>query len=537
MRRRNWLAGVVVLAGSLGSGVASCVIFNFDVTSCNDYPMPGCPGVSTRDGGHDGGPDCSGDPTTDPAIVTDECGVFVSASAAPGGDGKQATPFQTFAEAAAAKPPRVFACAGMYTETMQVSFSGGVAVYGGFTGCTATSWTWSAGMQAQIATVAGEPGVVLDGGANHLENVSVTAPGAPGAVAGGSSIALLVNGGSLDMTNGMLTAGNAQNGGTGSSQAGDSPQDGTTGATGANACDSGGMHIGAAGATNTCTATGGTSTAGSGGDGGDAMGDPAGSGTDGSAMPPATASGTNDGKGGAGEGSVLCAQGDPGAPGAAGNSGAGAPSGGALSKNGYMGNAGNDGTNGSPAQGGGGGGGAKGIASATCMGSPANDIAGASGGAGGTGGCGGALGGGGQAGGSSIALLVLDASVTLSDVTLTAGKGGNGGGGGNGQDGGNGGGGGMVGAGAGAAHASCAGGTGGQGGGGGPGGGGQGGHSLGIAFQGTTAPKGGTFMIDLTKNGTGGMGGVNNMTPTMGKGADGVAADCWDFVAKAACKS
>ena len=130
-----------------------------------------------------------------------------------------ALPFATFAEAAAAKRPRVFACAGMYTETMQVSFSGGVEVYGGFTGCTATSWTWSASMQAQIATVVGEPGVVLDGGANKLENVSVTAPNAPATMPGSSSIALLVNGGSLDMTNGALTAGDAQDGAAGTSTA------------------------------------------------------------------------------------------------------------------------------------------------------------------------------------------------------------------------------------------------------------------------------------------------------------------------------
>src|ERR1700679_4110004 len=56
-----------------------------------------------RDGGADGAegaggsaPSCAGDPTQDPAIVNDNCGVFVSASAAPGGDGKEARPFQTF---------------------------------------------------------------------------------------------------------------------------------------------------------------------------------------------------------------------------------------------------------------------------------------------------------------------------------------------------------------------------------------------------------------------------------------------------------
>jgi hypothetical protein len=538
MRRTNLLAGVVVLAGSLASGVVSCVIFNFDVTNCDDYPMPGCPGVSTpdggHDGGHDGGPDCAGDPTTDPAVVTDACGVFVNASAAPGGDGKQASPFQTFAEAAAAKPARVFACGGTYTETMQVTFSDGVAIYGGFTGCTDKSWTWSASAHAQIATVADKPGVVLDGGANRLENVSVKAPGAT--MPGGSSIALLVNGGSLDMTNGALTALDAQDGGAGTSLMPDSSLDGAQGAAGADACSLGGTHPGAMGATNTCTATGGTSTAGNGGDGGDLMGDPAGSGANGSAMPTATAVGMADGKGGTGEGvnaAPLCTTGDPGAPGTAGNSGGGAAGPGGISAKGYQGAAGTAGGNGTPGQGGGGGGGAKGAMSVTC-GSMTAAVPGASGGAGGTGGCGGNAGGGGQAGGSSIALLVLDADVTLSNVTLTAGKGGNGGGGGNGQDGGTPGSGGALGNGA-SLNPSCAGGSGGKGGNGGPGGGGQGGHSLGIAFQGTTAPKGGMFAIDMTKNGTGGAGGMNNMTANMGTGADGIANDCWDFGKKAAC--
>jgi hypothetical protein len=533
--------GGLILAGAVAAAVActlpiGCIEINIGSDCDLNLNCPSGPSGSTGTGAHDGGtggsnPDCAGDPTTDPAIVTDACGVFVDASAAPGGDGKQASPFQTFAEAAAAKPARVFACAGTYTETMQVTFSDGVSIYGGFTGCTGKSWTWSASMQAQIATVADKPGMVLDGGANHVENVTVTAPGAT--MPGGSSIALLVNGGSLEMANGALTAGDAQDGAAGASLMPDSSLDGATGANGANACDPGVTHPGATGATNTCAATGGNSTAGSGGDGGDPMGAPAGTGTNGSSMPTATPSGTNDGKGGAGEAAVLCANGDNGAPGAAGNSGGGATGPGGISAKGYQGIDGAPGGNGAPGQGGGGGGGAKGAMSVTC-GSTTASVPGASGGAGGTGGCGGAKGGGGQAGGSSIALLVLDADVTLSNVTLTAGKGGNGGGGGNGQDGGHGGNGGSKGNGTGSANDGCQGGAGGKGGAGGPGGGGQGGHSLGIAFQGITAPKGGTFMIDMTKKGTGGAGGMNNAN--MGTGADGVAANCWDFGKKAACK-
>ncbi len=494
-------------------------------------------------GGHDGGtggtgggnPGCAGDPTKDPTVVADNCGVFVSAGAAPGGNGKKATPFQTFAEAAATKPSRIYACAGTYAETGQVSFTGGVEIYGGFTGCTPAGWTWADAMEAQITTAPDVPGVVLNGGANKIENVSVTAPAAT--MPGGSSIAVLVNGGSLDATNAALAAGDAQDGAAATSLMPDPALDGATGAGGVDACNTGLTSPGAMGSTNTCI-TGGSSTAGSGGDGGDATGDPAGSGVDGSAVPPATALGMADGKGGSGEGekaAPLCTTGNPGAPGTAGSSGGGATGPGAISATGYQGASGVAGGNGMPGQGGGGGGAAKGAMSITCN-AVTTPRLGASGGAGGTGGCGGNGGGAGQPGGSSIALLVLDAEVMLTNVTLTASKGGNGGAGGNGQSGGHGGSGGAKGTGTGSLNDACPGGDGGKGGVGGPGGGGQGGHSLGIAFQGTMAPTGGTFTITMTNAGTGGPGGTGNATTNAGQGANGIAENCWDFGADAACK-
>ena len=381
----------------------------------------------------------------DPAIVTDECGVFVSASAAPGGDGKEATPFQTFAEAAAAKPARVFACAGTYTETMQVSFSGGVEVYGGFTGCTATSWAWSASMQAQITTVAGVPGVVLDGGANKLENVSVTAPSAPTTMPGGSSIALLVNGGSLDMTNGALTAGDAQDGAAGATLAADSTLDGMHGRQRRRHVQRRQRRTPARWARRTrarqaaarpraTAATAGTRRA----------IQRAAARTAARCPPRRRRHDRRQGRHRRGRERRCrsCDDGDHGAPGAAGNSGGGATGTGTLVEDRLPGRRrhGRRRTA-TPGQGGGGGGGAKGAMSVHLRlyddrrpGSQRRRgrhrrlrrqrwAAAAS------------------AGGSSIALLVLDAQVTLTSVTLTAGKGGNGGAGGNGQNGGQGGGG------------------------------------------------------------------------------------------------
>lgn len=497
---------------------------------------------STSSGTGGGNPACEGDPTQDPRLVRDDCGVFVSATAAPGGDGTKDSPLQSFGAAAAMGAKRVYACSGMYTETAPVSFSGGVELYGGFTDCTA-NWTWSSSASAQVTTAADVPGVVLAGGANHVENVSVTAPAAT--MMGGSSIAMVVNGGSLAMVNGALTAGDAKDGEAGVTVPDDATLDGDTGDSGKSTCDAG-LHAGPMGKTKTC-ATGGSSTAGNGGDGGQIMSmmlQPAGNGTDGLASP--AVGQPPDGQGGLGEGQTdpmtmmpvaSCKIGQPGANGTAGNSGDGAAGIGSISASGYVGALGKDGANGTPGQGGGGGGGAKGGKSIDC-GMGLTDVFGASGGAGGTGGCGGALGGGGKPGGSSIALLVLDAQVTLTSVTLTAGLGGKGGTGGNGQSGGQKGNGGGPGAGKGTAQASCRGGDGGQGGPGGPGGGGQGGHSLGIAFKGTKAkaPMGGTFKIDMTKNGKGGDGGANNTAANAGKGADGVAGNCWDFMTNVACK-
>ena len=69
-------------------------------------------------------PSCEGDPTTDATLVREECGVFLSASAAAGGKGTKTNPYQTFAEAsAAAKVKRIYACAESYAETMPVVFS------------------------------------------------------------------------------------------------------------------------------------------------------------------------------------------------------------------------------------------------------------------------------------------------------------------------------------------------------------------------------------------------------------------------------
>ena len=538
--------GLMVISGAVAAvsaavSFAGC-FFDPGYDDCSLYPGAGCGSPSTTTttgtgsgggGGGDGGqpPDCAGDPTQDPALVRDECGVFVSASAVQDGDGSKTRPFKTIADAAASTGvKRIFACAEVYNEAATVSFTGGVDIYAGFANCaSASGWSWQPTSFATLNGAPDLPALVLDGGASHIENLHVVA--AQAALGGGSSIAMIVNGGTLDMPNGSLEAKAAKTGDPGVHLADDAALDGEQGDSGVGICDSGASNPGPTGKTKVCASSDG-STAGNGGDGGGLTAgtpDPAGSGTDGT---PPDVSQPTKGVGGIGEGQGTpaansCDIGQPGANGVAGSSGAGASGAGALSASGYSGNKGGAGTNGKPGQGGGGGGGAKGATSITCN-TVTQDRVGASGGAGGTGGCGGALGGGGNPGGSSIALVSLNATITLGQVTLKAGLAGDGGKGGDGQSPGKKGIGGNPGAGQGAANDSCRGGDGGRGGAGGPGGGGQGGHSLGIAFKGK-APTGGTVQIDMANNGKGGPGGNGNSAADNGKGADGVASNMMSF--------
>jgi hypothetical protein len=525
MRRTWWMAtGIAALGAVSGVHAAGCF-----------FPPPDCElgfCLDTLPSGTGGGhvnPACSADPTRDPGAVIDDCGVFVSATAAPGGDGTKVKPFASFADAAEVKPTRIYACAEDYSESTGVSFSDGVAIYAGFTDCSG-SWTWSAIAKATLNGPHDAVALTLDGGENRIENLSVTA--ADAVVDGGSSIAIVANGGTLDMVNGELKAGNAKDGAAGAELVDDPRLNGEPGAGGIGVCMAGAQNPGPEGITKMC-ANGGSSTAGDGGAGGEIVASVPAAATDGGDGLPVDATFPMKGLGGTGEGqgdpaAVECSSGSDGASGAAGDSGAGATGIGSISVTGYAGTDGTSGTNGKPGQGGGGGGGAKG-GTVSCLGGPATDRAGASGGAGGTGGCGGRGGGGGQAGGSSITLVVLDSAVTLTKTTLTAGRAGNGGRGGNGQAGGRKGTGGASGAGTAGSNDSCGGGDGGTGGSGGPGGGGQGGHSLGIALRGTTPPSGGDIIIDPQRKSSGGAGGTGNTSADGGKGADGAAESCWDF--------
>jgi hypothetical protein len=209
---------------------------------------------------------------------------------------------------------------------------------------------------------------------------------------------------------------------------------------------------------------------------------PAGTGQNGAATPmPASVAGRT-GAGGTSTGAACAVDGQPGADGDARQGGSGATTFAAGSSKGWTPSAGEAGEAGNPGGGGGGGAGHQSL-----MG----------GGSGGCGGCGGAGGVGGAAGGSSIALLLDNATVTLSGVVLETGDAGNGGDGGVGGDGEGGGPGGRF---------ACQPGRGGNGAGGGGGGGGTGGVSAAIVRRGGSVA--GEPAATLGRKGSAGQGGA-----------------------------
>lgn len=531
--------GLLSLGGGLAAGCGNRATTCEDNLNCGNGgsgagSSSSSSGGTAGNGGTGGGgnnPGCDGDPTTKADIVSNECGVFVSASAAAGGDGSKEKPFNKLSAAvteASNKNRNVYACAEGYAETLTLVVNDSLGIYGGFT-CAGGAWAWDATKRAVLTGPEEQMAMRLksNAGTIHVENLDVVSPNAT-KTKGASSIAVYVNSGTVEFKSCDLTAGDAMPGDDGMNAPVAAATDGTNGNNGANACLAATQN-GAPQLVNSCGNP--DSIGGKGGDGNLSNG---GSGQAGlpnngggqfGAGDDGTAGWTCAGKGG---------KGSDGLPGDDGSEGPGALSSdfGTLTTNGFVGASGVSGMPGLPGQGGGGGGGVRGGALCTTAGKPGTG--GASGGSGGSGGCGGLGGGGGKGGGSSIALVSANAKVTLTSVKLAAGTGGKGGkggdfqGGGAGSNGGNGGTNSLVGG----LAAGCNGGPGGAGGSGGPGGGGRGGHSLGIASTGTP-PQIDAANVTIKAPGAGGPGGTGNIKTN--QGADGTANACVDFMTGLAC--
>jgi hypothetical protein len=520
------LASAAFATSVVGTTAVGCFDYTSDcalINTCLD-------GISSGTSGGGGETPAACVPSDNGEPVAAECGVFVSSSH--GSDSAGASkdaPAKTLKAALAAieeqrRPKRIYACAEVFAEAVELP--AGVAIYGGLD-CD-KAWAW-VGATKKTILAAGPDLVALTlrggGGTTRIEDVSVKAADAQ--TAGASSIAVLVDGATAELTRSEMVAGHGADGAPGVAGAapaapGDpvpAAQGGTPGNDGADACGNidgtagpDPVLAGGSAAENACD--GDASVGGRGGDGAIA------SGADGEAGVTGAFGAAGTGEPSAGVWScVATGTGQGGADGTPGTAGPGASGLGTLSSSaGYVGVSGSPGTSGKAGQGGGGGGGAKGLSN--CGGGMPG--AGASGGSGGAGGCGGKPGQGGGAGGASIALASVNATVTLTDCRLTAGEGGKGGVGGQPQSGGAGGRGGAGGTG-GLAQDACDGGKGGKGGGGGPGGGGLGGPSFALAFQGTPVVKDAKTQLTPGTAGEGGPGGNDNAA--MNVGANGTIAE------------
>jgi hypothetical protein len=482
-----------------------------------------------------GGTPIGCDPSKNKDPVADTCGVFVSPSGDNGNPGTKEKPVKTIT-AALAKGTTIYACAGAMPYSEAVVIDTTATLFGAL---DCTSWVYAAAKKTALTAAPDAIPLTLAGSADGAEVVdfAITAASPSDPKGGGSSIAVAVDDVAAELVRCDVKASDAADGVKGTT-----PTDPVTPGQDApmpdhtrmDACTNPPSLLGGAPGVTMCgtvVATGGTG--GKGGITGTMSGDgqTGGSGANPAASPPAGM----DGVGGTGEvgASTMCKLGNPGATGDSGGPGSGGSvMGDALTLTGIANSDNTDGGTGKPAQGGGGGGGAK--SGMFCPG--ATDGPGASGGGGGAGGCGGKGGGGGKTGGSSIAIVSLGTKLTLSQVTLASGKGGKGGDGSGGQNGGTGGSGAKGGTAAMLMPSidGCKGGDGGKGGGGGPGGGGRGGHALGIAY--VSAPMTMPMIKTFTPGTPGSGGAAGNGAPMTSNGATGVAGQCWDFTANAACK-
>ncbi|AUX24967.1 uncharacterized protein SOCEGT47_055080 [Sorangium cellulosum] len=336
MRRKWWTSAVLVAAGAtLGAHISGCFFVAPDCTlgMCLDALPPG------EGGGGSSNAACEAEPTEDASAVVDECAVFASASAAPGGDGTKAKPYASLSEAIAnANGKRVLACAGgAFAESVTIGAE--VEVIGGFD-CGA-GWTWSEEARSAIEAPANQIALTLSEGASGAKVRSFAVRAASATEVGGSSIGVAVADIDAELAQVDVTAGDGMDGEKGEAPA-EPPQAGAPAGAVSNACAA--VFGGEAGVT---TCEDGETSGGRGGFGG-SPGMEEGNGLrgeDGAPLPEENPDAY--GLGGAGQTGAAgnCRRGEDGAPGASGVAGA-AGSGTVLTLAGIGGGDGGHGTSG-----------------------------------------------------------------------------------------------------------------------------------------------------------------------------------------------
>ncbi len=205
-RGRFWAAGAVVLG--IGAQALGCV---FTVPECVQ-----CTGGSGA-GGSAGGTPAGCVPSENAGAVADACGVFVSSGRGDDtGAGTKGAPLATLGAALARAEEsgarRVYACAESFGEAVEVP--AGMAIYGGLD--CANGWVWI-GETTKTVVEAGPDAIALrlssGEGTTRIEDVAARA--ADATVAGGSSIAVLVDGANAELVRCELTAGSGAEGAKG----------------------------------------------------------------------------------------------------------------------------------------------------------------------------------------------------------------------------------------------------------------------------------------------------------------------------------
>lgn len=444
-------------------------------------------GQSGSAGAAGSGPSCdaSASPLEDGCVVDEDFGVFVSPKGSDEtGEGTRERPYGTLGHAvelAVSEGKRVYACAteGVFEETLALNAEHeGLELFGAL---DCSDWTPNPALRAPVLAPEGSA-LVIEGVTEGVtvESFRFEAPDAE--LPGESSVAGFIQSSkNVTLRSVTLVAGDGADGANGVTEPVAFPAKSELDGHAGTATTPGAKVV-------VECAAGGTTEGGVGG-----TIDPSGGGP---GMP------NHEGPGGeAGLVGESCGSGGTGQDGAdapASPAGAGAQSHGTLGPSGWQPADGEPGTPGLPGQGGGGGAGA-----------PTGG-----GGSGGGGGCGGVGGAQGQGGGASIALLLLDAPVTLLDAELVAGRAGRGGAGDGGQAGQK-----EFGFAGSFGPGACGGGAGGLGGDGGAGGGGAGGLSVGLAIQGEAPSLEETTLTPGTA-GAGGLGGE----PGVNDGIAGLAA-------------
>src|SRR5262245_17126186 len=193
-------------AAAFALSAPGCGTFNVD---CLQHGL--CSSFREPDAGPPDGPilpDCAGDPTVDPTLVRDECGIFVRGDPTDADDapdaGTQAHPFKTLQAAInAATGKWIFVCTkNPFSEQVTIA-KDNIALYGGYD-CS-SNWAFGPDTRSVLNGPPDQIAMTVSGSAIKVQNFTIQAGDA--AKAGGSSIAVLVNAANPSFTRCDLQAG------------------------------------------------------------------------------------------------------------------------------------------------------------------------------------------------------------------------------------------------------------------------------------------------------------------------------------------